>query len=104
MSEVRFRRTLREDFTLGKVVASIKILPSEAETDLNAIKQALASSLPSEVEIHRFEEEPIAFGLKALIAHLVLPEDKVGKMDEVEAAIKEVKGVGEIEILMVRRF
>jgi elongation factor 1-beta len=103
---MRFCRTLKEEENnrMGKVVASIKILPSDAETDLNTVKQALASSIPSEVEIHKFEEEPIAFGLKALIVHLVLPEDKAGKMDEVEAAIKGVKGVGGIEILMVRRF
>ena len=89
---------------MGKVVASIKILPSEAETDLNSIREALASKLPSDVEVHRFEEEPIAFGLRALIVHLIMPEDKAGTMDEVESAIRNVEGVGEVEILMVRRF
>ncbi|KYH39208.1 MAG: effector protein [Candidatus Hecatellales archaeon B24] len=89
---------------MGEVVASLKLLPAEADTDLEALKKKLAETLPSEVRIYKFEEEPIAFGLKALIAHLVLPEDQTGKMEEVEEAVKKVEGVGEVEVLMVRRF
>jgi elongation factor 1-beta len=89
---------------MGKVVASLRLLPAEAETNLEALKKALAGKLPSGVRIYKFEEEPIAFGLKALIAHLILPETQAGKMEEVEEAVKKVEGVGEVEVLMVRRF
>ena len=89
---------------MGQVVASIRILPSDAEVDLEQVKQAVSRVLPAGVNIHRFEEEPIAFGLKALIAHVVLPEAEEGKMEAVEDAIKQAEGVGEVEVLMVRRF
>ena len=89
---------------MGQVVASIRILPSDAEVNLEKVKQAVESQLPSGVRIHKFEEEPIAFGLKALIAHVVLPETEEGKMEEVEEAVKKAEGVGEVEVLMVRRF
>ena len=89
---------------MGEVVASLRLLPAEAETNLEALKKALAGKLPSGVRVYKFEEEPIAFGLKALIAHLVLPENQAGKMEEVEEVVKKVEGVGEVEVLMVRRF
>ena len=89
---------------MGEVVASLKLLPAEASVDLEALKKALPERLPSGVRIHRFEEEPIAFGLKALIVHVVLPEDQAGKMEELEEALKKVEGVSEVEVLMVRRF
>ncbi len=46
----------------------------------------------------------MAFGLVALIAHVVLPEDAEGKMDQVEEAIRAVDWVSEIQVLRVGRF
>jgi len=48
-------------------------------------------------------EEPIAFGLSALIAHIVLPEDRSGVLDEVESYLLKIKEVSQIETIMVRR-
>ena len=53
--------------------------------------------------MQRFDEEPVAFGLVALIAHVVLPEDAAGQMDRVEEAIRGVDQVSEIEVLRVGR-
>jgi len=54
--------------------------------------------------VQRFDEEPIAFGLVALIAHVVMPENVEGIMDRVEEAIKSVELVSEIQVLKVIRF
>ncbi|RLI30523.1 elongation factor 1-beta [Candidatus Bathyarchaeota archaeon] len=89
---------------MGEVVASIKLLPAEADLDLEKIKEAVVRSLPEGARIHRFDEEPIAFGLKALIAHVVMPETEEGFMEKVEEAVRKAEGVGEVEVLMVRRF
>jgi elongation factor 1-beta len=89
---------------LAKVLASIKIFPSDANIDLTGLKSKVQAALPAGSSVEKFEEEPVAFGLVALIAHVVLPEDVEGKMDQVEAAIQAVDLVSEIQVLNVRRF
>jgi translation elongation factor aEF-1 beta len=85
-------------------MASIKIFPSDANIDLTALKSKIQSSLPAGSTVQKFEEEPVAFGLVALIAHVVLPEDAGGTMDQVEDAIRGVDLVSEIQVLRVGRF
>lgn len=89
---------------MAKVLASIKIFPSDANIDLSALKSKIQNSLPAGSTVQKFEEEPIAFGLVALIAHVVLPEDAGGRMDQVEDAIRAVDSVSEIQVLRVGRF
>jgi translation elongation factor aEF-1 beta len=89
---------------LAKVLASIKIFPSEANIDLGPLKSKVEASLPTGSTVQRFEEEPVAFGLVALIAHIVLPEDAAGHMEQVEEAIRSVDMVSEIQVLRVGRF
>lgn len=89
---------------MAKVLASIKIFPSDANIDLNGLKSRIQASLPAGFIVQGFDEEPVAFGLVALIAHVVLPEDSGGQMDQVEDAIRAVDQVSEIEVLRVGRF
>lgn len=86
------------------MLASIKIFPSDADIDLNQLKSSIQSSLPVGASVQKFEEEPVAFGLVALVAHVVLPEDSEGKMEQVEEALKSVNLVSEIQVLRVGRF
>jgi len=88
---------------LARVLASIKIFPNDANIDLNALKSRIQSSLPAGSTVARFDEEPVAFGLVAIIAHVVLPEDAAGQMDSVENAIRGVDQVSEIEVLRMGR-
>jgi len=88
---------------LGNIVISLKIFPSEATVDLNLLKEKIKKELPKFASIHGFAEEPIAFGLSALIAHIVLPEDRSGVLDEVENYLLKIKEVSQIETIMVRR-
>jgi len=88
---------------LGKIVISFKIFPSEATVDLDLLKEKIEKQMPKFASVHGFAEEPIAFGLSALIAHIVLPEDRSGVLDEVENYLLEIREVSQIETLMVRR-
>jgi elongation factor 1-beta len=87
---------------LAKVLVVFKIFPEGVEVDLNKLKRKIQSSLPTNISIHKFEDEPIAFGLVAIIAYVLLPEED-GNVDLVEDSIKAVNGVSEIETIMVRR-
>ena len=88
---------------MAKIVVVMKIYPEDANADLNELKDRIKKSLPNGVSVHNFDEEPIAFGLKALIASIVIPSDEGGVMDPVEESVKALPGVSQIEVMMVRR-
>lgn len=88
---------------MNRVVAKFKIFPKDVETDLDDLKKEIEHSLPVNTSVYKYEEEPIAFGLTLLFAHVLMHEEESGKMDDVERAIKELSGVSEVEVVMVRR-
>ena len=88
---------------MSQVVAKFKIFPEGAETDLNELKKEIERSLPADASVHKYEEEPVAFGLNLLIAYILMPEEESGKIDEVEGSIRGLSGVSEVEVAMVRR-
>jgi translation elongation factor aEF-1 beta len=90
------------DREMGRVVVTIKIFPEDIIIGIDQIKQAIERELPKDVTIHKLVEEPIAFGLVALIAHLVIPEEE-GQLETVENILQTIEGVGQTEILLVRR-
>lgn len=94
----------RGEKKLGKIVIAYKIFPSESGTDFELLKEKIKKELSDIASIQRFAEEPIAFGLSALIVNMVLPEDKEGVLDEAEKRLTNMKEVGQIQTLGVNRF
>ena len=88
---------------MAKVLVSLKIFPSDVNADREALKRKIKDSLPEFASIYKFEEEPIAFGLVAIIAHILVPEDKAGGIDEIEAAIKNIDEISNFQALTIRR-
>ena len=87
---------------MGRIVASIKIFPEDIIIGVDQIKEEIKSSLPKNVQVYKFVEEPIAFGLVALIAHIIIPESE-GQLEKIENILRKVKGVSQIEVILVRR-
>lgn len=87
---------------MAKVVAQVKIFPTETTVDLGELRKKIEKALPPDTSVARFDEEPIAFGLVALVARVVMPEEE-GRMDKVEEALKSVENVGEIQVVNVWR-
>jgi len=88
---------------LARVLVSLKIFPSDINVDREALKKKIEDSLPDFASVYKFEEEPIAFGLVAIIAHVLVPEDKAGGIDEVEAALKNIDEISNFQALTIRR-
>ncbi len=87
---------------MARLVARIRILPAEAESNLEAVTELLRKSMPEGMELKNSSMEPIAFGLKAIIGDFLL-DDAEGQMDKLEESIKQVQGVGEIEVMNISR-
>jgi len=88
---------------MGDVAAKMKIMPESVETDLVELKEKLKGVIPAGAELYGdIIEEPIAFGLKALIVTLIV-NDKEGGTEVVEEAFAKVPGVENIQVLELYR-
>jgi elongation factor 1-beta len=88
---------------MANIVATLKILPTGIEIPVETLGEEVQKGLPKNITLHRLEEEPIAFGLVAIIVHLVMPEDFPGGLDSLEKHLTGIPGVGRIDTIMVRR-
>ena len=80
-----------------------KIMPDGVDVDLEKMKsdiKAAVETFESGV-FNEAKEEPIAFGLKALIVTIALSEDE--ESDAVEKAFAAVDGVSSVELIDYRR-
>lgn len=68
-----------------------------------SLKDKVRKTLEGKAAIYKYEEEPVAFGLVALIAHILVPEEAQGRMDEVEELLKGISGVSEVQVMVSRR-
>lgn len=88
---------------MASVMVSVKIFPSDIVSDMRDLQDKITKTLEGKASIYKFEEEPVAFGLVALIAHIKMPEDVEGLMDEVEERLKSLEGISEVQVLVSRR-
>ncbi|HYB04686.1 MAG TPA: elongation factor 1-beta [Nitrososphaerales archaeon] len=86
---------------MANLLVRVKIMPKEAETKPPQIVEDIKMLNPT-IEIRSTKEEPIAFGLIALIADFI-SDDEAGAMDSIEAAIRKSELVGEFEVQGVSR-
>lgn len=82
---------------MGEVAARIKIMPEGMDVDLNKLKETLTKAIPKGARLHSFSEEPVAFGLKALIV-VIKVGDIEGGTETVEEAFRKVKGVESVSV------
>jgi len=88
---------------MGSVVVSYKIFPTDITVDFDALRKTIEESLPEFASVYGFGEEPIAFGIKALIAHIKFPEDKTGVLEELEKRLEAINEISQVQTVMVRR-
>lgn len=82
---------------MGEVAAKLKVMPEGTEVDMEKLKDEIKAVLPEGARLHGFAEEPIAFGLKALMVAVILSEGVTGT-DGLEAAVASVEGVQSVEV------
>jgi len=78
-------------------------MPENLEVDLEELKTKIKEKVESFESgvFNEAKEEPIAFGLKALIVTIALSEDE--EVDSVENTIKEIEGISSVELIDYRR-
>jgi len=84
------------------VAARLRIMPKDVDVNLDDIKEKLTGIVEKYGKIHSTEVKPIAFGLNSLDIAILL-NDSQGGMEEIEAEIGNLPGVGEVNVIDVNR-
>ncbi|MFC1710559.1 elongation factor 1-beta [Nanoarchaeota archaeon] len=80
----------------------IKIMPISPEVNLEELQNKIKSTVEENGGRNRdYEEQPIAFGLKAIIAFFEWPEDK--GLDDLEEKLKEIPDVNSTQVIDMRK-
>jgi translation elongation factor aEF-1 beta len=88
---------------MGSVIVTYKVFPEDIMESFDELKNQIAKILPEFATLEGYGEEPIAFGLVALLVQVRFPEDKTGIVDEFETALGKIERVSQAQTLMVRR-
>ncbi len=87
---------------MGIMGIRIKIMPSSPDVNLEKIKQEVKKLVEKRGGKNRqYEEQPIAFGLKAVIAFFEWPEEK--ELENLENSLNKIKNVNSIQIIDMRK-
>jgi len=87
---------------MGIAGIKIKIMPTSPDVDLEKIKQEVKELVEKQGGKNRnYEEEPIAFGLKAIIAFFEWPEEK--ELEKLEEGIKKIENINSTQIIDMRK-
>ena len=88
---------------MAKVYIKIQVMPTSPDVDLEPVKAQAQEKIEAfEGKVHNVEEQPVAFGLKAVIFTFMMDESK-GNTDPLEEDIKTIEGVNSAEVIDVRR-
>lgn len=87
---------------MGTLGITMKIMPSSPYSDLEKIKKEAGKLIQKQGgKNERYSDEPVAFGLKAIIAFFELPE--TANADKLEEEISQIKNVNSVQTTDMRR-
>lgn len=87
---------------MGTVLLKIRLMPSSPEVNLEEIKEKAKEIVEKGKGRNcSFEEEPIAFGLKALIVSFEIDESQ--ELEPVENELKDIENVNSTQVIDMRR-
>lgn len=83
---------------MGQVAVLFRLMPQGVETDVRAMGEAVRGALPTTVTVRGMQVKDIAYGLKALLVSVVMP-DEGGVLAQTEAALAKVPHVESVEVM-----
>ena len=90
-------------FFMGITLIKIKLMPVSPEVNFEEIKEKAKIIIEqNKGKRINFEEQPIAFGLKAIIAGFEQDEDE-GELDSIENSLNEIEDVSSVQVIDMRR-
>lgn len=88
---------------MGSIIVTYKVFPEDIVENFDGLKKNIEEIKPEFASIEGWGEEPVAFGLNALLVQLKFPEDKTGIVDEFEEKLAKIQGISQAQTMFVRR-
>ena len=88
---------------MGSVIVTYKVFPTDIIENFDDLKRKIEANTPEFVSVEGYGEEPVAYGLKALLVQVKFPEEKTGILEEFEKKLEGISEVSQLQTLMVRR-
>jgi elongation factor 1-beta len=88
---------------MGSVIITYKVFPTDVIITFDDLKKKIEANMPEFASVEGYGEEPIAYGLKALLVQVKFPEDKTGVLEEFEKKLEGISEISQLQTLMVRR-
>ena len=87
---------------MGEVAVKVKIMPTSLDVNLNELKTKIKNKI-EEIggRINKVEQEPIAFGLNAIIITFAWPEEKNTSI--IEDNLNNLENINSVQIVDYRR-
>jgi len=87
----------------AKLVVSYKIMASDPDVDMEALVQKVIPVLEKyEIEYGKHSVEEVAFGLKALMLH-VLSTDDIGTPEDLENELEDLEEIENVQVTQMQR-
>ena len=87
---------------MGTAGIKFKVMPESPDVDLDDIEQKVKSKIEQGGGRNRqYEKQPIAFGLKALIAFFEWGEDQ--ELEPLQEELQTLEGVKSVEVVDMRK-
>ena len=84
--------------SMGKVAVTMRVMPTGVDVDLDALEGRVRDALGD--VLHKLEVQPVAFGLKAILATIVV-DDAAGNPGTFETSLQELADVESVETIDV---
>ena len=89
---------------MAQAIVTLKIMPESPDVNLEELEEKakkFIAQFAGEGDT-RTEQQPVAFGLKALQIIFVMDE-QIGSTEELEKSIAAIEGISSVEVTDVRR-
>lgn len=83
---------------MGEVAVLFRLMPQRVETDLKRVAEGVRAGVPRDVQIRGMQVKDIAYGLKALLVSVTMP-DSGGVLESTEHALAKVPEVESVEVM-----
>jgi len=87
---------------MARVIITLKVMPEDVDIDQEALLEKIKENIPKGTDVRATEIVPVAFGLKAIRMN-VAREESMGGTEDIEEAIMDIEGVGQVEVERVSR-
>jgi len=84
---------------MGMIFAVYDIMPESTDVPLDKVVATLKKIVPAGVELNNTKIEPVAFGLKKIVASFVINDTVDGVGNLLEDSIRAIPGVENLECI-----